>query len=142
MQAAQSQSKNNVVQVDFATAPMIVSLCCHFYLKLHEILMLSNKTLHISFFSGVLLYLSCSMMVDCRRQLVPLLLLWLLLMLTFNVSHCHGSRATATNNVFKIEPKSPYVGHFVGFLPRHLPIPSSGPSRKHNDIGLQSRRSP
>ncbi|KAK9012709.1 hypothetical protein V6N11_040747 [Hibiscus sabdariffa] len=82
------------------------------------------------------------MMVDCRRQLVPLLLLWLLLTLTFNVSHCHGSRATATNNVFKIEPKSPYVGHFVGFLPRHLPIPSSGPSRKHNDIGLQSRRSP
>ncbi|KAL4379210.1 hypothetical protein GQ457_02G009950 [Hibiscus cannabinus] len=28
MQAAQSESKNNVVQVDFATAPMIVSLCC------------------------------------------------------------------------------------------------------------------
>ncbi|GMI68609.1 hypothetical protein HRI_000530200 [Hibiscus trionum] len=83
------------------------------------------------------------MMVDCRRQLVPLLLLWLLLMLTFIVSHCHGSRTTAAaDNVFKIKPKSPYVGHFVGFLPRHLPIPSSGPSRKHNDLGLQSWRSP
>ncbi|XWS29400.1 hypothetical protein CRYUN_Cryun24cG0026400 [Craigia yunnanensis] len=77
------------------------------------------------------------MMVQCRRQLV--LLLWLFLMFTFIVCHCHGSRST---NVFKIKPKSQYTGHFLGFLPRHFPIPASGPSRKHNNLGLQSWRSP
>ncbi|XVE83311.1 hypothetical protein DITRI_Ditri16bG0078700 [Diplodiscus trichospermus] len=75
-------------------------------------------------------------MVQCGRQLV--LLLWLFLTFTFIV-HCHGSRATS---VFRIKPKSQYTGHFMGFLPRHLPIPASGPSRKHNDLGLQSWRSP
>ncbi|KAG2300694.1 hypothetical protein Bca4012_012439 [Brassica carinata] len=27
---------------------------------------------------------------------------------------------------------------FLGFLPRQFPVPASGPSRKHNDIGLSS----
>lgn len=77
-------------------------------------------------------------MVQFGRQLV--LLLWLFLMFTFIVQLCHGSRTT---NVFKIKPKSQYsTGHFLGFLPRHLPIPASGPSRKHNNLGLQSWRSP
>ncbi|KAJ4883139.1 Protein IDA-LIKE 3 [Raphanus sativus] len=26
----------------------------------------------------------------------------------------------------------------LGFLPRQFPVPASGPSRKHNDIGLSS----
>ncbi|XVF61875.1 hypothetical protein PTKIN_Ptkin08bG0169400 [Pterospermum kingtungense] len=79
------------------------------------------------------------MVVQCRRQLV--LLLWLFLFFSFIVSHSHGSRTST--NVFKIKPKShQYTGHFMGFLPRHLPIPASGPSRKHNDLGLQSWRSP
>ncbi|KAB2055812.1 hypothetical protein ERO13_A11G055800v2 [Gossypium hirsutum] len=77
-------------------------------------------------------------MVQCRRQLV--LLLWLLLIFTFLACHCHGSRLTT--NVFKIKPKPQYKGHFLGFLPRRFPIPASGPSRKHNDLGLQSWRSP
>ena len=33
-------------------------------------------------------------------------------------------------------------GHFSGFLPKRMPIPYSTPSRKHNDIGLRSWRSP
>ncbi|KAB1210294.1 Protein IDA-LIKE 2 [Morella rubra] len=63
-------------------------------------------------------------------------LIWLLF---FILGHCHGARTT---NVFKLEPKSQYSGHFLGFLPRRIPIPVSGPSRKHNDIGLKSWRSP
>ncbi|KAH1079918.1 hypothetical protein J1N35_019679 [Gossypium stocksii] len=42
----------------------------------------------------------------------------------------------------QIKPKPQYKGHFLGFLPRRFPIPASGPSRKHNDLGLQSWRSP
>ncbi|KAL3728918.1 hypothetical protein ACJRO7_033496 [Eucalyptus globulus] len=71
------------------------------------------------------------------------LLLWLSLYLfILFVAHCHGSRST--QHAFKIKPKQPHdngIGHFLGFLPRHFPIPASGPSRKHNDIGLQSRTS-
>ncbi|GKV35453.1 hypothetical protein SLEP1_g43716 [Rubroshorea leprosula] len=79
------------------------------------------------------------MMMQCRRQVI-ILLLWLFFFLTFIGGHfCHGSR---TKNVFKIKPNSQYTGHFLGFLPRHFPIPASGPSRKHNDLGLQSWRSP
>ncbi|KAL0728368.1 hypothetical protein Bca4012_024461 [Brassica carinata] len=28
--------------------------------------------------------------------------------------------------------------HFWGFLPHYFPVPASGPSRKHNDIGLST----
>ncbi|KAK4780431.1 hypothetical protein SAY87_016537 [Trapa incisa] len=72
--------------------------------------------------------------------LIPLILLLLLLLLG---QHCRGSRPyPAARNEFKIRPKSRGAygdaGHFIGFLPRGFPIPASGPSRKHNDIGLQS----
>ncbi|KAH1047529.1 hypothetical protein J1N35_038313 [Gossypium stocksii] len=77
------------------------------------------------------------MMVQCGRQVV--LLLWLFLILTFLVHYCHGSRTT---RVFRFHPKSHYTGQFLGFLPRHFPIPASVPSRKHNDLGLQTWRSP
>ncbi|KAB2008661.1 hypothetical protein ERO13_D10G105766v2 [Gossypium hirsutum] len=77
------------------------------------------------------------MMVQCGRQVV--LLLWLFLILTFLVHYCHGSRTT---KVFRFHPKSHYTGQFLGFLPRHFPIPASVPSRKHNDLGLQTWRSP
>ncbi|KAJ4715264.1 Protein IDA-LIKE 2 like [Melia azedarach] len=75
----------------------------------------------------------------CRRRLV--LLFWFLFSFIFLFSHhTHGSR---TSNVFTFKPNSHQSrGHFLGFLPRHFPIPSSGPSRKHNDIGLQNWRSP
>ncbi|KAI3418317.1 uncharacterized protein J3R85_013793 [Psidium guajava] len=65
--------------------------------------------------------------------LVSLLCLW----------HCHGS--SRSTNLFKVSgghpTKSQSIGHFSGYLPRGLPVPASGPSRKHNDIGLQSSRS-
>ncbi|KAG5241971.1 protein IDA [Salix suchowensis] len=79
------------------------------------------------------------MMVACRRQLTLLLCL-LFLFFIFFVGYSLGSRST---RVFKTRPETDqYKGHFFNFLPRHLPIPTSGPSRRHNDIGLQSWKSP
>ncbi|KAL6318439.1 hypothetical protein AAG906_041205 [Vitis piasezkii] len=65
-----------------------------------------------------------------------ILVLWLFLVLIFLVEYSHGSRHT---QVLKEKPKpqnSPRS--FFGFLPKGMPIPPSGPSKKHNDIGLQS----
>ncbi|KAL4387024.1 hypothetical protein GQ457_09G011760 [Hibiscus cannabinus] len=76
-------------------------------------------------------------MVQRTRQL--LLLLWLFLISSLLLHYYHGSRTT---KVFRIRPNSQYTGHFLGFLPRHFPIPASVPSRKHNDLGLQSWASP
>ncbi|KAK7318470.1 hypothetical protein RJT34_03172 [Clitoria ternatea] len=76
------------------------------------------------------------MVVLCKRPLI--LVLWLLLFL-FILGQCHGSSATT---VFKFKPKSQHHGHFFGFLPKRMPIPYSTPSRKHNDIGLRSWKSP
>ncbi|GMI86676.1 hypothetical protein HRI_002336900 [Hibiscus trionum] len=79
-------------------------------------------------------------MFQCTRPLV--VLVWVFLALSFIAClQCHGSRSTATD-VFKSRPKSQHTGNFFGFLPRHFPIPASGPSRKHNDLGLQSWKSP
>ncbi|KAL4291067.1 hypothetical protein GQ457_14G002890 [Hibiscus cannabinus] len=60
------------------------------------------------------------MMVQCGRQLVRLL--WLFLIFSFLVCFCRGSRST---KAFRIHPKSQFTGHFLGFLPRHFPIPAS-----------------
>ncbi|CAN8251617.1 unnamed protein product [Cochlearia groenlandica] len=56
---------------------------------------------------------------------------------------CNGSRTST--NVFNSKPQkeqndvvSPSSRQFLGFLPRHFPVQASGPSRKHNDIGLLS----
>ncbi|ESW31814.1 hypothetical protein PHAVU_002G270200 [Phaseolus vulgaris] len=75
-------------------------------------------------------------MVLHRRPLILVICLFLFL---FVLGHCHASRAT---NVYKLRPKSQHHGHFSGFLPKRMPIPYSTPSRKHNDIGLRSWRSP
>ncbi|OAY33130.1 hypothetical protein MANES_13G071600v8 [Manihot esculenta] len=78
-------------------------------------------------------------MVQCRRPSL-ILLLWIFFLFIFFIGYCHASRAA---NVFDPKAKSQQLkGHFLNFLPRHLPIPSSGPSRRHNGIGLQSWRSP
>ncbi|CAK8578956.1 unnamed protein product [Lathyrus sativus] len=73
----------------------------------------------------------------CRRP--QLLATWLLLIL-FILAHSHASRTTT--NVFKVNPKSQHQGNFFGSLPKRMHIPYSTPSRKHNDIGLRSWRSP
>uniref|UniRef100_A0A7N0V0U2 Uncharacterized protein n=1 Tax=Kalanchoe fedtschenkoi TaxID=63787 RepID=A0A7N0V0U2_KALFE len=83
---------------------------------------------------------------------------WLLVLLVFTliIGDCDGAsrRYLATRTeVSQFKPntnpnnnddaqKSPnMVGHFMGFLPRGIPISASAPSRKHNDLGLQSWKS-
>ncbi|KAG5529145.1 hypothetical protein RHGRI_029726 [Rhododendron griersonianum] len=74
----------------------------------------------------------------CKRPLVQLL--WVVMVFIFAFGQCHGSRST--NVMFNVNPRSQNSGQFLGFLPRSIPIPVSGPSRKHNDIGLKSWKSP
>ncbi|KAF3565971.1 hypothetical protein DY000_02018946 [Brassica cretica] len=69
-----------------------------------------------------------------------ILILGLLLVI---LSCCNGARTTQPDIV-----SPPHHHHrqvedhknvqFLGFLPRQFPVPASGPSRKHNDIGLSS----
>ncbi|RXH75766.1 hypothetical protein DVH24_039465 [Malus domestica] len=77
-------------------------------------------------------------MASRRRPIVLLLSVWLCLTFIFiHLGNCHASSTTAAQ-VFKFKPK--YMqssGHFLGFFPRRIPIPASGPSRKHNDDALQ-----
>ncbi|KAI4374204.1 hypothetical protein MLD38_012221 [Melastoma candidum] len=81
------------------------------------------------------------------RKLVMILLLLSMAVIIINifflVGHCEGSSrsmtATTTTKTNRFKPRQPEeIGHFLGYLPRGIPIPYSGPSRKHNDIGLQS----
>ncbi|KAB1220875.1 Protein IDA-LIKE 2 [Morella rubra] len=69
------------------------------------------------------------------------LALWWFLIIAVAVSQTHGARHS---QVFQVKPKSQNSpNNFMGFLPKGRTIPSSGPSKKHNDIGLQSsERSP
>ncbi|ESQ31413.1 hypothetical protein EUTSA_v10005301mg [Eutrema salsugineum] len=66
-----------------------------------------------------------------------------LLLLLILLGSCNGARTST--NVFNSKPHkqendvvSSSSRQFLGFLPRHFPVPASGPSRKHNDIGLLS----
>ncbi|QCE08119.1 hypothetical protein DEO72_LG9g3144 [Vigna unguiculata] len=71
------------------------------------------------------------------RRYLNLVLLTLMLFVIYFVGHSYGSRHTY--QVFKVQPKAQTLPpNFFGFLPKAMPIPPSGPSRKHNDIGLQS----
>lgn len=84
-----------------------------------------------------------------KRSLVnPQALLPLMILCFFFILHCDASRASSPSSVFYTNPNNDHNkntmrrGHFLGFLPRHFPVPASGPSRKHNDIGLQALLSP
>ncbi|XWS21762.1 hypothetical protein CRYUN_Cryun30bG0082000 [Craigia yunnanensis] len=78
--------------------------------------------------------------MDSRKRLV--LVLWqLLLLFILLFGQAHGS-SSKYSHMFKVNPKyhqnSPRS--FFGALPKAMPIPPSAPSKKHNDIGLQSSR--
>ncbi|KAK1263383.1 hypothetical protein QJS04_geneDACA008618 [Acorus gramineus] len=66
-----------------------------------------------------------------RRSYAVLLCL---LFLTF--SHCDGIRSSQDLGVKSMMPGN--SGLFYGFLPRSLPIPPSGPSKRINGVGLQN----
>ncbi|KAG7535470.1 hypothetical protein ISN45_Aa08g029050 [Arabidopsis thaliana x Arabidopsis arenosa] len=66
-----------------------------------------------------------------------------ILLLLLILGLCNGARTNT--NVFNSKPHKKHNDavsssskQFLGFLPRHFPVPASGPSRKHNDIGLLS----
>ncbi|KAB2635230.1 protein IDA-LIKE 5-like [Pyrus ussuriensis x Pyrus communis] len=75
-----------------------------------------------------------------------LLVVVAVLLLIFLVGHTQSSRVLhRSSQVFKVMKPSSRSGHqklhdssFFAFLPKARPIPPSGPSRKHNAIGLQS----
>ncbi|KAK7391279.1 hypothetical protein VNO78_19693 [Psophocarpus tetragonolobus] len=70
------------------------------------------------------------------RRYLNLVLVLMLLVIYF-VGHSSGSRHS--HQLFKVQPKGEALSpSFFGFLPKAMPIPPSGPSRKHNAIGLQS----
>ncbi|KAL7102116.1 hypothetical protein ACP275_08G099400 [Erythranthe tilingii] len=73
-----------------------------------------------------------------RRRLAVLTALALVIVVQMVVGHCNGSRTTI--NAFKTTPHSPR-GHFSNLLPKRW-VPFSAPSRKHNDLGLQTWRLP
>ncbi|KAK8538809.1 hypothetical protein V6N13_009184 [Hibiscus sabdariffa] len=73
------------------------------------------------------------------RKLVLLLLL--LVLFSFSFGEAHGS--SRYSHTLNIKPKSTTThqklpSSFVGALPKSMPIPPSAPSKKHNEIGLQS----
>ncbi|KAF8085012.1 hypothetical protein N665_0685s0004 [Sinapis alba] len=82
-----------------------------------------------------------------RLSINPQALL-LLFLCFFFIHHCDASRTLSPSSVFYIDPNIDHNkntmrrDHFLGFLPRHFPVPASAPSRKHNDIGLQALLSP
>ncbi|KAH6769471.1 inflorescence deficient in abscission 2 [Perilla frutescens var. hirtella] len=74
-------------------------------------------------------------MNSCRR----LVLLSAVVLILALGGHCNASRSM---NAFKIKHRPQNsTGHFLNFMPKRW-IPASGPSRKHNDLGLQSWRFP
>ncbi|OAY62685.1 Protein IDA-LIKE 2 [Ananas comosus] len=65
----------------------------------------------------------------------------LLLLLTILNSSCCGARTMGTLNARPAAAKNS-SGAYLGLLPRAIPIPPSGPSKRHDSVGAQSHRSP
>ncbi|KAK9670572.1 hypothetical protein RND81_13G210300 [Saponaria officinalis] len=73
-----------------------------------------------------------------------MIILWVyfVVLSTFKFEQCEGLRHTNVFRTFNARPVYSNTGHFMGFFPKRIPVPFSAPSRKHNDLGLQSWRSP
>ncbi|KAI3464662.1 hypothetical protein Pfo_021325 [Paulownia fortunei] len=68
-----------------------------------------------------------------KPQVIHILLVFF--MIIFTCDHANGARHTQFLKVKPHTHNSP-DSTFLGFLPKGVPIPPSGPSRRHNDIGL------
>ncbi|CAA7405318.1 unnamed protein product [Spirodela intermedia] len=64
----------------------------------------------------------------------------LVLLLVLLVCRCHGSRNSQSLQVAPARTRNSEV--FMGFLPKAMPLPPSGPSRQHNVVGLRSQQAP
>ncbi|KAH6782528.1 hypothetical protein C2S53_004066 [Perilla frutescens var. hirtella] len=70
------------------------------------------------------------------QQLIPILLV--LCIFLFSSNGANGGRHTQFMKVKPPSRASPSSADtFYGFLPKGVPIPPSGPSRRHNSIGLE-----
>ncbi|CAI9778029.1 unnamed protein product [Fraxinus pennsylvanica] len=59
-------------------------------------------------------------------------------MLTRNIFRVDQVQSARHTQFLKVKPKSLVPpDNFYGYLPKGMPVPPSGPSRKHNDIGLR-----
>ncbi|GER29633.1 protein transport protein Sec61 subunit alpha [Striga asiatica] len=82
-------------------------------------------------------------MMNRRLRLRLPVLLTVAVLIFALVGHCRGSRTTI--NAFKIRHKGQYGhypadGHsFFNLMPKRR-VPTSAPSRKHNDLGLQHKK--
>ncbi|KAL8473295.1 hypothetical protein ACS0TY_030215 [Phlomoides rotata] len=74
-------------------------------------------------------------MNSCKRLLLLIAAAVVLLLL------CHRGNAARTINTYKVRSNPNSGGHFLNFMPKRW-IPASAPSRKHNDLGLQTWRYP
>ncbi|URE18053.1 hypothetical protein MUK42_35491 [Musa troglodytarum] len=64
----------------------------------------------------------------------------LVILILFLVSCCDGSR---TMHAWYQNPAGKKKsGGFFEFMPRAMPIPPSGPSKRHNSIGLHGQTTP
>ncbi|KAL4182798.1 hypothetical protein AMTRI_Chr11g94920 [Amborella trichopoda] len=64
----------------------------------------------------------------------------LLVLLMVCLVPCYGSRITQT---FSSKPTKPEnFRYYFNFFPKAMPIPPSGPSKRHNGLGLQKRGFP
>ncbi|KAK9110441.1 hypothetical protein Sjap_018501 [Stephania japonica] len=83
----------------------------------------------------------------CRSDGVVLVLLWLALFLILFINLSSVQASSRNTQVFhNIGNKRSHNGddafNFRGSLPKGVLVPPSAPSKKHNDIGLQSFQSP
>ena len=67
--------------------------------------------------------------------------MFFILNISMLLGKCEGIRST-NEFIFNSRPRYSNSGQFLGFFPKRFPVHSSGPSRKHNDLGLQNWRSP
>ncbi|KAG5246034.1 Protein IDA [Salix suchowensis] len=68
------------------------------------------------------------------------LVLWLLL-ITSSVGHIYGARQSQIFKMIKPSSQNSSPSTFMGFLPKGMPVPPSGPSKRHNGIGIKSSNS-
>lgn len=86
-------------------------------------------------------FFSISLSKMAKRSKPLLVLCTLVLLIMFLVGPTNGSSRSKHTQFLKVKPKTTHNSHhgsFYGFLPKAMPIPPSGPSKRHNDIGFKS----
>ncbi|KAK4781012.1 hypothetical protein SAY87_017118 [Trapa incisa] len=93
-----------------------------------------------SIFAGDLCSIYGQMGLSTRHQQEARRLLGLVIGLILILGQCNESRATRNGDTLFLKVKKPpsNSNNFLDLLPKGQPFSYSGPSRKHNGIGLES----